>query len=322
MKHVFVINPSAGKGNKVNTLIETIKSTCASREVEYDIYVTTGVGDAERYIKEVLESRRLGLKHYRFYACGGDGTINECANGVAGYKNCELGFIPIGTGNDFVRNFGDKESFYNIEDQLDGVVTSCDLIKYNDRYCINVANIGLDCEVVVRTDLVKKNALVPSKLAYIVGLVGEFAIKKGIKFKCTVDGRDMGDRYMLLAFFANGGYYGGGFHAAPLSAIKDGYIDACFIKNVSRMTFLNLVGKYKNGTYLDIKNRDEIFEYVKCKKVELVFDKPEHVCVDGEVETLSQVSLEIVEEKINISIPKAIYVEGIGEGKKKEKAGV
>ncbi len=322
MKHIFVVNPYAGKGNKVNTLIETIKSTCASKQVEYDIYITKAVGDAEKYVRQVLESRRLGIKRYRFYACGGDGTINECANGLVGFKNCELGFIPIGTGNDFVRNFGKREDFYNIEDQLDGVATTCDLIRYNDRYCINVANIGLDCEVVVRTGLIKRNALVPSKLAYIAGLVGEFAKKKGIKFRCMVDGRDMGEQYMLLAFFANGGYYGGGFHAAPLSTIKDAFIDACFIKNISRLTFLNLVGKYKNGTYLDIKNRDELFEYIKCKKVEIEFDNPEHVCIDGEVETLKSVSLEIVENKISISVPKSLYNEGNEKLKQREKAGV
>ena len=306
MKHCFVINAHAGKGNKVDELINNIKSVCDKRAVDYELYLTKSVGDAEIYIKNTCVKNENSDVTCRFYACGGDGTINECVNGIAEYNDHELAVIPIGTGNDFVRNFGSSDSFFDLNAQLDAIVTKCDVIKYNDRYCMNVANIGLDCEVVSRTDRIKKNPLIPSKLAYVFGLVGEFIKKSGIEFSCKVDGEPREKKKFLLAFFANGGFYGGGFHAAPLAELKDGLIDVCFINNVTRMTFLGLVGKYKKGTHLEVKNRDEIFEYIKCSKIEIEFDKQERVCIDGEIQEYKSLSFEIVRDKINFAVP-AVY---------------
>lgn len=309
MKYYFVINSHAGKGNKVNELIQNINSVCTERGVDFEIYLTQSVGDAEIFIKRTCAKYENSDVVCRFFACGGDGTVNECLNGIIDYPQHELAVIPIGTGNDFVRNFGEAETFYDINTQLDAIPTKCDVIKYNGRYCMNVANIGLDCEVVTRTDKLKKNPLVPSKLAYIFGLVGEFIKKSGIEFKCKIDGVEREKKRFLLAFFANGGFYGGGFHAAPLAHLKDGLIDVCFINYVSRITFLGLVGKYKKGTHLGIKNRDEIFEYIKCSKIEIEFDKKERVCIDGEIEEHEKLSLEIIRDKINFAAPSNFVIE-------------
>ena len=312
MKHFFVINPLAGKGNRVDELTKAIQSACDERGVDYEIYFTKAVGDAEQYVKSICFKYENSDTVCRFYACGGDGTVNECLNGVVEYSHHELAVMPIGTGNDFVRNFGDANIFCDVNAQLDAVVTKCDVLKYNERYCMNVANIGLDCEVVDRTARIKRNALVPSKMAYIMGLVGEFIKKSGIEFSCKIDGVERGKKKFLLAFFANGGYYGGGFHAAPLAQLKDGLIDVCLVNYVSRMTFLGLVGKYKKGTHLQAKNRDEVFEYIKCSKIDIKFDKKERVCIDGELEECDSLSVEIIRDKINFAVPAvfAMAVEG------------
>lgn len=303
MKHYFVINSHAGKGNKVEALTENIKSVCDSKNLDYEIYYTKSIGDAERFIKSTCAELDESDDTIRFYACGGDGTVNECVNGVAAYPRHELAVIPIGTGNDFVRNFGNSQSFFDINAQVEAISSKCDVIKYNDRYCLNVANIGLDCEVVARTDRIKRNPLVPSKLAYIFGLVGEFIKKSGIEFSCKIDGMERAKKKYLLAFFANGGFYGGGFHAAPLAELKDGLIDVCFINYVSRMTFLGLVGKYKKGTHLGIKNRDSVLEYIKCSSIEIEFSKKERICVDGELEECEKISISVERDKINIAVP-------------------
>lgn len=315
MNHYFVINAHAGKGNKVKELIETIKNVCDKNNVVYSIYQTQSVGDAERYIRSICIKHENSDTICRFYACGGDGTVNECLNGMVDFPNNELAVVPIGTGNDFVRNFGTADEFFNIEAQINAVSTKCDVISYNGRYCMNVANIGLDCEVVSRTDRLKKNPLIPYKLAYICGLVGEFIKKSGIEFSYTIDGVKKEKEKFLLAFFANGGFYGGGFHAAPLANLKDGLMDVCFINDVSRATFLGLVGKYKNGTHLEIKNRDEIFEYFKCSKIEIEFEKKQRVCIDGEIQEYENLSLEIVRDKINFAVP-TVYAMSVIDDKK------
>ena len=78
------------------------------------------------------------------------------------------------------------------------------------------------------------------------------------------------------------------------------------------MTFLGLVGKYKKGTHLQAKNRDEVFEYIKCSKIDIKFDKKERVCIDGELEECDSLSVEIIRDKINFAVPAvfAMAVEG------------
>lgn len=314
MRYFFIVNPSAGKGNKTEKLIQTIKDACEKRGLDYVVYLTTEMGDAERYAREVCELSREKDERVRIFACGGDGTINECFNGAADYDGAELGVIPIGTGNDFVRNFGGAEVFLDIEGQLDANVVTLDLIRYNDRYCVNMINIGFDCEVAARTAKLKTSPLVPSNLAYIFGLLGEFIKKSGTAFTCKLDGESLGERRLLLSLFANGGFCGGGFFSAPEASLADGLIDFCFIRNISRFRFLSLVGKYKSGTHLQMKKRDEIFEYGTCREAELSFGQTRRICVDGEIEECDTLRLRIVKDAVRLLVP----AQGVKQLKKEE----
>ena len=303
LKHYFVINPFAGKGNRPEKLIEEIKTVCDNRDVDYTLHITSEVGDAERYIRKICEQHGENTEPVRFYACGGDGTINECVNGAVGFSCAEVAAVPIGTGNDFVRNFGTAEDFFDIGALLDAHAVPCDLIKYNDRYCVNMINIGYDCAVVVRTAKIKKNPLVPGKLAYIFGLVGELIKKTGVSFRCIADGCDLGDHKLLLSLFANGGYCGGGFYTAPRAELCDGLMDLCFVRYIPRIRFVTLVGKYKKGTHLDIKNHESVFAYRKCREVELSFSAPQQICVDGEIEICDALHMTVVPAAIRFVVP-------------------
>ena len=303
MKYVFVVNPFAGKGNKIERLKQSVTEACASRGLKFDIYMTEAVGDAERYVRQICEENRESGETLRIFACGGDGTINESFNGAVGFDRVELGVIPIGTGNDFVRNFGGSDVFLDIEAQLDSNTKRIDLIKYNNRYCVNMINVGFDCEVAARTATLKKNPLIPSKFAYISGLLAEFIKKTGTAFRCKIDGEEAGDRKLLLSLFANGGFCGGGFFAAPEAELYDGFLDFCFIRDIPRLRFLSLVGPYKKGTHLTLEDRDELFEYGKCREVELFFDEPKRICIDGEIEFSSHIHLQIEKQAIALVIP-------------------
>ncbi len=303
MKHFFVINPSAGKGNRVEQLIKEIKTVCDERDVDFLLHITSEVGDAERYTRQMCEQNKDTGETLRIYACGGDGTINECVNGAVGFPHAEVAMIPIGTGNDFVRNFADADCFFDISAQLEGHAIPCDLIKYNDRYCVNMINIGYDCAVVSRTAKIKRNPLVPAKLAYILGLIGELVRKTGVTFDCVADERDLGHRKLLLSLFANGGYCGGGFYSAPRAELSDGMMDICFVRYISRLRFVCLVGKYKKGTHLEMRHHERIFDYYKCRRVKLTFAAPQQICVDGELETCNELNLTVEGNAIRVVVP-------------------
>ena len=101
MKTVFIINPESGQRKKVDEFISSIKATIEKTGADAGFYITKAIGDAKTYVHDYCEDNGPA----RFIACGGDGTINEVLNGAIGFSGAEIGVIPMGTGNDFCRNF-------------------------------------------------------------------------------------------------------------------------------------------------------------------------------------------------------------------------
>ncbi len=303
MKYSFVINPAAGKGKIAAGLAEKIKEECLARELDFDIYFTTGVGDATEYVRRMGEERTGPI---RFYACGGDGTFGEAAQGVMAIENREgvsLGLFPIGTGNDFVRNFTEKETFLDVAAQIDGETCDLDVLRCNDRYAMNVINIGFDCEVVCDTVRYKKSPLVPSSMVYIAALVTTLVRKPGVSMRISVDGTELGEKQLLLTTFANGSFYGGGFQSNPLASPTDGRIDGLLVSDVTRRKFITLVGDYKKGTHLGPKF-EKILTNFKCDTVDMFFDSETNVSVDGEIIRFTELHISVVPKAHSFVIPK------------------
>lgn len=303
MKHCFLINPAAGKGKQCADIENSISVCCETAGIDFDVYYTTGVGDAEEYIKRVCAEAEPDAE-FCFYAAGGDGTFSEVVNGAAHFSNASVGLIPIGTGNDFARNFTNSEKLFDISAQLEGSEISIDLIKLNDRYSANMLNTGFDCEVCRRVAKIKRNPAIPSKLAYLTGALIELIRKPGVKIEVSVDGGEVRDLDLLLTCICNGPFCGGGFHSGPYADIADGTLDVCFIKNVSRMKFLKLLTPYKNGTYLSVDGIDDVAEYIKCKRLDIKFKGFQSVCIDGEIDELESMTVEIAPRALRFRLPR------------------
>lgn len=299
MKHYFIINPASGKGKGKISLEQQINEVCGELGVDYEIYHTTAIGDAERFVREIASEGGVN----RFYACGGDGTICEVVNGAADFAGAEVGVVPVGTGNDFVRNFTPSDKFFDIAAQIRGSIQRLDLIKYNDRYIANMLNTGFDCEVVRQVVSIKKNPLIPNKLAYIAGVVKTLIKKPGVRMTVSIDGGEPCQKDLLLTCVANGEFCGGGFHSAPLSALNNGKMDVCFIRNVTRRKFITLIPSYKNGTYLSLKNIEEIAEYITCSRLDIEFPALQYVSIDGELEQYDRLSLTALPAALRFCVP-------------------
>ncbi|MBO5715903.1 MAG: YegS/Rv2252/BmrU family lipid kinase [Clostridia bacterium] len=305
MKHFFIMNPAAGKGTKFHDLIDEIHKVCDRRQVYYAVHITERQGESTEFVRKMCQSSNEPM---RFYACGGDGTIKEVASGLVGFNHAELGIIPMGTGNDFVRNFEHPEQFFNIDAQLDGETRKMDLLKYNDKYAVNLINTGFDCEVAKQVSLNRRSLFVPSKLAYTAGIVQKItqfdsAIVNG---RVYIDGVPLkGDKFQACVF-ANGRFYGAGYRAAPAASFNDGIIDCCIIDKIPLMTFIKILGYYKAGTHLTEKGIPDVFAYKKCKNAELVFYRPTDISVDGEIERVKgKVTFSVAKDAVTLSTPKA-----------------
>lgn len=303
MIYHFILNPKSGRSIQQKKMEQEIVDACLKRQLSYHIYYTTARKNSITYIRSMVNE--YPDERQRFICVGGDGTINEIANSVPGNPNAEFGVIPSGSGNDFVRNFTKRKLFSNIDAQIDGEVHTVDLIKCNDDYCVNMLNIGFDCSVVIEADKFRKVKFISPSLSYIMGVVVGFFFKKfGTKMKITFDNGEVIDDILTLTAIGNGKFCGGGFKSAPLADFNDGLMDICVINKVSRLSFIQLVGCYKDGTYLENKKAQKIIKYTQQKHLKMEFEQPQPICIDGEITNAKTIDLTVVPNAFNFVLPK------------------
>ncbi len=295
MKHVFIINPAAGKNKAACDMIPKIKKFCGEKQLDYMVHETKGPGDAIGFIKDYPTDELT-----RFYACGGDGTVFEVVNGAYGKKNVQVAVIPLGSGNDFIRLFGKKEDMLDLEVHLNGTPIQLDLIKCGDIYAINQCSMGLDAEVNAKQAYFKKMPLMTGESAYVASLLYCFLKKISNTFTIQIDDNEPYTQHTVFCVAANGRWYGGGFMAAPLAMPDDGLLDFIIVKkNMSRAKLLSLMGKYKAGKHLDW----DCTTFVRGKKIKLHCDEIAAVNCDGEKQYVNDIVFELADEKITFVVP-------------------
>lgn len=315
MKIIFVINPKAGKGKGIDKLTEKIRSASDKTGIKADIYMTEAAGDAEAFADLMGKETEASGEEVRLIACGGDGTLNEVLNGAIKYENLTVGVVPIGTGNDFCRNFPDDGDFLDMEAQLTGKVIKSDAIRYSGlmagkeqtRYCANMFNIGFDCNVVDLTAKLKTYPLIAGSFAYLLGVAITFIKKKGAKLRVELDGEVIENGSLLLTAIANGGFCGGGVHSSPYASVTDGIMDVNVIYNVSRWQFLKKFPYYAKGTHMELPGISDIIYAGTCRKARITpLDGTMRLCTDGEIVDAGTIDFEIVPEAFNLLVPAVI----------------
>ncbi len=302
MKHIFIVNPEAGPKSS----LDDIKAQLTELGVleSCDIYVTASALDATRYVSEKCDSDPN--ETLRFYACGGDGTINEVAAGLVGKNNAELAIYPCGSGNDYVKCIGGQARFLNIGELMNAPVKPVDMMSVCGRYCINVCDFGFDAVVAQTMIDVKRKKLIGGKNAYKTGVAK--AIFTGRKNRCRVivDGEEISlpEGKMLLCTVANGQYVGGEFKCAPLSKNDDGLLEVCFVKPISIMKFLKLLPIYTVGEHLNSDKYKDVIVYRRAKKVEVhAYTEDFGVCMDGEIVKTGCFTIEVIPGAVKLALP-------------------
>ncbi len=300
MRYVFIINPVAGKGKGPTTLVPKIKEYFVNGE-NYTIYVTNFKGEA----REIAQNQaKIGDK-VRIFACGGEGTFFEALNGIVGYDNAEIGVIPCGSANDFLKFFGDKNVFLKLSEVTDGVAVPVDLIKADDMYCINQCSVGMDAIVADRMQKFKKIPGVTGKTAYSLAIIKLFLGRIGLDLKIKIDdGKEM-SKNCLFAVCANGPVYGGGYTSAPEANPFDNLLDYVVVDTISKIKVLSFLKSYSAGTHAK-------YNYCKlgnCKSMEISADKPFPVNLDGEIFHKNYVKFEIAEKAVKFVLPKVLAKE-------------
>ena len=302
-KHLFIINPVAGKVNSFDMLSRKIHEAAASLDPEtnlFEIKTTAEKGDAGIFTKAAADD----ADELRVYACGGDGTINEVVSAAVGLKNVSVCPVPVGSGNDFVRCFDgyEKEDFLDISACIRGGTIPCDVMRTGDYYSVNIISVGLDAVVGARQKTFKKIPGISGGMAYKVALGLSFmtAMKNKISFELDGVPLDIDSEYVTLAVAGNGKWYGGGFKATPYADISDGLMDFVTIRTISRLEFLKYVSIYKKGEHIE---KMPFVKFVRCKKIKMLSDKPITMQFDGEVHEMENPEIEIIPSATRIILP-------------------
>jgi diacylglycerol kinase (ATP) len=305
MKHVFIINPAAGKEDSLEKLSELL----SGRE-DCEIYTTKCPGDATEYIR--ARCTQNPDERVRFYACGGDGTLGEVMNGAVGFENASVGCYPCGSGNDFVKYFGGKKTFRDLDAILSAPEQWIDLMRVGDKYAVNATHFGFDSSVADVMRRVRRKKIIGGSNAYTTGVV--VSLFKAMKNKCRVyaDGELLNpDGTILLCTIANGQYVGGSFRCAPRSLCNDGLLEVCVVKPVSIPTFLELISAYSEGTHLEDRRFEKYLCYCRAKEVRIESPEGFIYSLDGELITQNEFTVEVVPHAIRFAVPEgASYLPG------------
>ena len=308
MKTIFVINPKAGQEKDIDKISKEILEASQRLNADAEVYVTGCPGDAEKYVREYSRDN----PSTRFIACGGDGTLGEIVNGAFGAEDVQIGVMPLGTGNDFCRNFPSKELFSKPLAQMLAKPQKCDVIKYTtelegrivQRYGINMFNIGFDCNVADMTNEMKTKPFVSGSMAYFLSILSILIKKKGASLLIELDGKTVHKGPLLLTSIANGSFCGGGVKSNPTAVISDGIMDVNIVKNISRLNFLSKLPFYMKGTHIKLKNVEKIISAHKCKKITVTpLSGNMRLCVDGEIFDAGKTEFEVIHNGIAFVVP-------------------
>lgn len=239
-------------------------------------HVTWEGGDARRF---AADAARRGTD--AVLAAGGDGTVNEVVNGLAG-TGVPLGIIPVGTANDFARQTGvppEPRGAFALVLERDPV--TIDLGTLNGRAFLNVSSAGIGAETTAETGATAKGLLGP--LAYAITGVRKMAGEQETRrARFTGPGFDREVEFLHFAV-GNARATGGGTAITPLARVDDGLLDLCVVEPIARSAYAGLVLEVRRGEHLD---RDGV-HYVQTPWVTVESEVPIVVNLDGEPSSLT-----------------------------------
>lgn len=298
MRHIFIINPTAGKKNCTAELMAMAKRLGANHHVDVECILTRSPGHATECVRTIAQTG----DSVRFYVCGGDGTVNEVVNGIAGIPTAAMTCIPVGTGNDFLKNFGEKAAlFADAENLWGGKQFALDTIECNGRLALTIACSGFDAQVAEDVHTYGKSPMLGGQGSYIASLAVNFLLR-GLdhKWTVTIDGKTFNGNYALAAV-CNGRHYGGGFMPVPQARMDDGLLNVLLMDRINRATFLRFVGSYKNG---DHEKFTQYAHVAEAKEIIISSDRDEIVtCLDGEILRGKRIEMRVSSKKVNFFGP-------------------
>ena len=282
---VVILNPAARseKAKRWRARVESVARGCV-------ICATSRAGEAEALARHAAEE---GFE--KIVAAGGDGTINEVVNGLAG-SNAALGLLPIGTMNVFATELGlpahDLQLCWNI---IQGENTRLvDLPSANGKYFVQLAGVGLDAQVVKETSLTLKRSFGP--LSYLIS-AAQIAARQPPRLFLESENSSIEEGSFVLV--GNGRLYGGPFPFFKHAIIDDGLFDVIAFKQLG---YLEII-KYLQDVVFSSEIRVPEIEYFQTRRLRVTSDSEVPVELDGELVGSCPVEFQVRERTLRVLAP-------------------
>ena len=283
---LVIINPSA-RGERARALCRKIESLSSRAYVR----ITNGPGEARAIAEEAVAE---GCE--RIVAAGGDGTINEVVNGIAGSRTA-LGLLPLGTMNVFATELGlpigNLRKCWEVVEH--GHVTAVDLLRANTRHFVQLAGIGFDAQIVAATSFDFKKTLGP--LSYLISAT-HIASNKPPRLSIRGGG---GAREGSFVLIGNGRYYGGPFVLFKNARIDDGMLDVLIFKNLGYLDIVRYLQAIVLGNHTALSD----VEYFQTAQVRVTSADAVPVEVDGDVIGTLPVTFKVIPRGLRVLVPKS-----------------
>jgi diacylglycerol kinase (ATP) len=295
-RYLAIVNPAAGGGRSRKMLGPALDRLRAGG-VAVEVAETLSAGDATRIAREAY---RRGFR--KFIAVGGDGTSYEVVNGLfpeaSASQRPTLGFLPLGTGNSFLRDFSTRGVEHAIESLIAKKRRACDVLRLRYRggvlHYINLLSVGFPADVAT---LRARRFSRQGELGYVISIFLGLARLDRRPFPVRVDGETEFDRRRCLFLtFNNSKFTGGTMMIAPNAETSSGLIEYVRWGAIGRLGLMrNLPGLY-DGTHIN----HPLAERKAVRKVEFNLNGPVDVMVDGEVLTLQCEVLDVLPGALNV----------------------
>jgi diacylglycerol kinase (ATP) len=297
---VFLVNPASDNG-ATGRRWPQLAHELARAGLAGDALFSERPGQLGRLAREAADGGATLL-----VVVGGDGSVYEAANGIAGRDDVELTMVPRGTGRDFVRTFGITGKPAEVAaTALGGATRVLDLGRVTYRswsgveetaWFANVASAGMSGAIAQRANETTK--ALGGKVSYAWATLAVFARWQNGEVRVDVDGESRSGR-MQDVVVANGRYFGGGMKICPDAEPDDGVFDVLTIGDVSRVELLQTMPKLYRGTHLPHKKG----ELLRGRVVTVESDDSLPIELDGEQPGTTPARFELVPGALRVRVP-------------------
>lgn len=293
-----IVNPAAG-GGKSARLAGSALARLRGKNLKIDMIASASPGHAADLARDAYVE---GYRH--FLAVGGDGTAHEVLNGIfssnANPERIALGFLPLGTGNSFLRDFTSEGAEASIRALLEDRKRPVDLIRLThstgEVYSFNILSLGFTADVGAITNRMFKPL---GHLGYLLGVVVRVVQLKRRAFTLRCDNETTwDDRRSLFLTFNNSKYTGGTMLIAPQADPSDGFIEFVRWGPIGRLGLLRMLPRLYDGTHVD----HPLAQRKAVQHVEFNIPVPVDVLIDGEILSLKCKSLDVLPSALDVYI--------------------